>query len=95
MMRESVHFTAFAPKRAEDSNGPSPQGPGVVQVANGVCFGPWPVAGKTIRFVRENLATPYNIHPGAVAVLNGEVVTDDAALQPGDTLAFDKMGGSN
>jgi hypothetical protein len=81
------------PSNPEGIGRPANRGTGLVQVENGVCFGPWAVAGRTILYVRANLATAYNIHPDAMAVLNGEIANDDRVLQVGDVLAFHHLAG--
>lgn len=94
MIRESIRHRTSSTKGTEDASSLATQGMGLVQVENGASFGPWPAASKTVGYVRQQLATPYNIHPDAVAVLNGKVVTEDHVLRKGDVLAFHKISGA-
>jgi sulfur carrier protein ThiS len=50
--------------------------------------------GKTVGSVRGELATAFNIPPGAVAKVHGEPVPEDHILENGDVLEFTKPAGN-
>lgn len=44
--------------------------------------------GRTVRELRADFATAFNVPDRATAVLNGREVTDDTTPQDGDRLVF-------
>src|SRR5262245_14991441 len=52
-----------------------------VLVQHGIHSGHFPVAGLRVRDVRQTLTQLLNIDPQAVAVVNGQVVSEDTVIQ--------------
>jgi hypothetical protein len=57
-----------------------------VLVQHGIHSGHFPVAGLRIREVRQTLSHLLNIDPRAVAVINGQVVSEDTVIHENTNL---------
>ena len=77
-----------------DAMGQIDRAMGKVQVTHGVNSNSFDVAGQTVAYVRENLETLYGIPAGAVALVNGEQVTEDFVLKASDAIDFVRDSGT-
>jgi hypothetical protein len=66
---------------------------GNVGVIHGIYTHSFPLAGMTVRRARAELAERLNVAPDAVALVDGNEVSDDFLLAEGQVLNFVKDGG--
>ena len=66
---------------------------GTVRCVHGANEQNLPIQGKTVGWVRANLAAALNIAPAATALIDGEKVGEDTILAQGKTLEFLKEAG--
>jgi hypothetical protein len=66
---------------------------GAVYVSHGLYSHAHPLAGMTIRQARSHLTERMNIAPDAVAVVDGQEVSDDTVLREGASLMFVREAG--
>lgn len=62
-------------------------------VSHGIYAERLPVAGMTVGEIRARFADRFDIPPGALAILSGQIVTDDIAVGPGELLTFSHRSG--
>ncbi len=65
-----------------------------VKVSHGINDGTFDVAGRTVRWVRNALASALNIPADAIPFVNGQQVTDDYIVPGSSTLDFQRAGGT-
>ena len=68
-------------------------GTGSVTVTHGPFAEVLPVAEMTISQVRSRFQDRLDIHPGAMAMLDGNPVDENTTVQPGQTLMFIRPAG--
>lgn len=68
-------------------------GSGVVTVSHGPFAEDLPVAGMTISQVRNGFSDRLDIHPQAMALIDGNPVDDTTTLRAGQTLMFVRQAG--
>jgi hypothetical protein len=66
---------------------------GLASVSHGPFVEQLPVANLSVSQVRERFADRLDIHPDAVALLDGDPVDDAATVRAGQTLAFIRPAG--
>jgi hypothetical protein len=66
---------------------------GTALVTHGTFAEDLPVAQMTVAQVRRDFDDRLNIHPEAIALLNGVPVGEDATVQAGQTLMFVRPSG--
>jgi hypothetical protein len=52
-----------------------------------------PLAGRTVGELRRRLTSRYNLGPGAIATVQGQLVGDDVVVRAGEHLAFIRDSG--
>ena len=67
--------------------------PGLVTVSAGLHAEQLPVAEMTVGRIRERFATRFEIHPEAVALVDGAPAEHDQSVQTGQTLMFVRRSG--
>ena len=72
---------------------PEPHVGGMVRVVYGVHALSVGVAGKTVSQVREALGQAFNISPRAIALIDGQEVSETQILVPGQHLEFVRQAG--
>ncbi len=66
---------------------------GLVAVSHGIYAGQFPVAGMTVRQIRERFAVPLDIDPSSTATIGSARVPEDTVVHEGQALAFFRNGG--
>ncbi len=66
---------------------------GKVRVIYGIHSLEAAVAGKTVAEVRKALSQALNIHPAAIAIVNGQEVAGNYILHDGEVLEFVRLAG--
>ena len=66
---------------------------GQAEVAAGLYHDRLPVVGMTVAEIRASFGDRLDIHPNAVAVLDGERVSDETRVGPRQRLAFVRFSG--
>ena len=93
--RQAAH--ALTPGGAGDGDGGFFDVPvesdGMAHVSHGPFVEQLPVANLSVSQVRERFADRLDIHPEAVALLDGDPVDDGATVRAGQTLSFIRPAG--
>ena len=71
----------------------SQDGGGLVTVAHGTYGEALPVAEMSVGEVRRRFRDRFDIHPGAIALVDGSPVDDDTTLRTGQLLSFVRPAG--
>ena len=71
----------------------SPANTGIVTVCHGPYAEQLPVVGETIRRVRELYSDRFDLDPESQAVIDGQLVDDDAIIEAGQSLVFVRRAG--
>ena len=91
--RERTAALSTGPDPSSDPFEPSDAGQGRVEVIHGVYSHSMPLVGMSVDQVRGDLSDRMHIDPQAVAVVDGDPVTEDFVLAEGQVLTFVKAVG--
>ena len=91
--RERTADLSTGPDPSSDPFETSSASQGRVEVIHGVYSHSMPLVGMSVDQVRGDLSDRMHIDPQAVAVVDGEPVTEDCVLAEGQVLTFVKPAG--